>query len=284
MSNLKNPYPGVNPHLNSLLQTPGEAGSTSLYPVFHVSLIPQIMIYLNQRLPENYIAVAEESLQLVALDDPTSLRKLRPDVSVFQSSSLKASYSAAESVATPTWEITLEDTLDPVDTMKAIWIHQVENARLGAAVACIEVLSPANKPGGAHYPAYRRKRMEYLYTGIPLLEIDLLHESSPIIPWLPVYPVDPDAKPFYIAVSDPRPEYDRARIYGFSVGEVIPTIPIPLAESEYVIADFDAIYQQTFEQSRFDKLCNYHYLPERFERYSAADQTLIRQYMAEIIN
>jgi hypothetical protein len=139
----RNLFAGVNPHLNSLLQTPGTPDLISLWEGFHAAHIGYLADTLNQTLPSTYYAVSEQSQQ---------------------------------------------STEDPY--FSSIVIREQQS---GDVVTRLELLSPANKPGYAAYHAYRQKRIETLLTGVPLVEIDYLHETSPIQDRVPVYPDDADA-------------------------------------------------------------------------------------------
>lgn len=236
----RNLYTGVNPHLNSLLQTPDSDDEPSHFLSFHAAFIGGILIYLNAHLPANYIALAEPSLQ---------------------------------------WEGEPEDA---VDLPKAVQIRLIEVTKVGRAVACVELLSPPNKSGCSNYGDYRIKRFEYVRAGVSLIEIDLLHESPPLIAALPIYPQEEDAHPYTIIKTDPRPTRSLTRAYGFDVGQPLPSIEIPLADNDSVIADFDQVYTDVFVPFRFYRLVDYSELPERFETYSAADQQRIRARMNEI--
>jgi hypothetical protein len=57
-------YPGVDAHLNSILQIPGSDDQPSLWPAFHAAHITYIAGYLNEVLPQNYRALTEQSLQV----------------------------------------------------------------------------------------------------------------------------------------------------------------------------------------------------------------------------
>src|SRR5690606_34079662 len=112
--------------------------------------------------------------------------------------------------------------LEPIKHPNAVLIREVTSQRqLGQSVARIELLSPANKPNGRHHDAYNARRAESLESGVPLIEIDYLHEAPPVIYPLPIYPHDERATPYMVIVSDPRPDWLRGtvKVYGFGVFE-----------------------------------------------------------------
>lgn len=235
-----NHFSGVNPHLNSMLQTAGIDEQPSLWPAFHAAHVNHLADFLNMALPAHCTAYSERSLQRVAAEPST-----RPVAVVIRA--------------------------------------QERPQQLGRVVARIELLSPSNKLGGQDYSAYEGKRFEALQSGVTLVEIDYLHEAT-LLPTLPVYPDDPDAYPYLIIVSDPRPTWDEGKvaIYGVRVDERLPTITIPLLGNEQVALDLDAVYQNTFASRRYHNLVDYARDPLRFERYSADDQRRIRERIAAL--
>lgn len=238
---MQNKYQGINPHLNSALQTPGTDAQPALWPAFHSAHITHLVDLLNETLPDGYVAFDEQSLQIWRDNHPT-----------------------------------------PEERHNAVAIRKVGiQAALGNVVTRIELLSPANKPGGAHYRAYYEKRIEALQSGVPLVELDYLHESPPTIPHMPIYPLDDDAYPYYLAIHDPRPEWRKGivRVFGFRVGDAIPTLAIPLDGQDTIAFDFDYAYQYTFQRRRWGHLVDYQHVPVRFETYRADDQKVIQQVM-----
>lgn len=200
-----NIFNGVNPYLNSLLHPPGTDDQPSLWAAFHSSHINHIADFLNEQLPVHYTAYSEQSLQVRGVDwgDEIILRRPRPDVTVFQQGMGGSPPIVARAAAHPTWEAAIATVIEPVKRPVAVVIRALEaDATLGRVVARIEVLSPSNKPGGSDYSAYENKRIETLESGIPLIEIDYLHETPPVIHGIPVYPEAPGAYPYLIAVSD----------------------------------------------------------------------------------
>jgi hypothetical protein len=72
-------------------------------------------------------------------------------------------------------------------------------------------------------------------------------------------------------------------VYAFDVSAQIPTVSIPLVNDETVALDFNAVYQQTFEQVKvFRLLIDYAQEPVNFSSYSLRDQASIKQRMIEI--
>lgn len=280
---MDNLYRGVNPNLNSLLQTPGTDSEPSLWGAFHATHLAHLADFLNQQLPPGYAAYTEQSLQVRGIewgeDEPVEKHRPRPDVSIFQQQ------PSGVAVPAPTWQAAITETITELKRPTAVVIrYQEQPPRLGQIVTRIELLSPSNKPGGGHASAYETKRIETLETGIPLIELDYLHETPAVIHTLPVYPDDPASHPWTIALSDPRPVWQKGKVlvYGTHVDEPLPIAPIPLANGETLLFNYDPVYQYSFRARRYASLIDYSIPPVRLHTYSPADQAKIHQRMAEI--
>lgn len=279
------PYRGIDAHLNSLLQTPGTRSSPGLWHSFHTSHVTHIADLLNQALPENYVARAEQSLQIrtLSFDFGASTQERRPDISIYgrseRASPQRGGLAIAEEI--DVLELSLTETLDLDEdgfSVTAVVILQTdENDRMGSVVTRIELISPSNKPGADGYDAYTKSRNEALYSLIPLVELDYLHETP-----LPFNHHRTHA--YTIAVSDPRPAVSegRAKIYNFQVDKPFPVVNIPLGSSDSLNFDFGEVYRHTFERGRWGRDIDYSALPERFGTYSPDDQERIRAVMQRV--
>jgi hypothetical protein len=282
---LKNLYKGINPHLNSELQTPGsEEAGLSLWPGFHSAHVVDISNTLNTLLPTGYYAVTEQALQIRAEDIEAEFRsrsqKPQPDVALYATSARGIMTAVPMIEAEAPYDLLLDETLDlSEDFLTAIVIR---DARQGDAVARIELLSPSNKPGHVGYEHYRQNRNHALYSKIPLIELDYLHESPPTVMKYPVYPGQNGSHAYNIFVSDPRPSVKQGHFkpYFFDVDESFPLVDIPLLGEEKLTFDFDAVYQQTYRTGRWGMrpfFVDYTLLPARFHTYSTDDQMRIRR-------
>jgi uncharacterized protein DUF4058 len=255
--------------------------ATTNWPGFHSQHITNLVETLNAQLPDRYIAIGEQLLQTRSLEDSGVIEVHRPvpDVTVFQRGQGTASAGAAMTVA-PTWQANIADVLEPVKQPQAAMIRELlPQGKLGRIVTRIELLSPAN-----HYETYAVKRVEAIETGVPLIEIDYLHETPSLVHHLPIYPADREAYPYCLVVSDPRPNWNEGKvsIYGFGVGEPIKALPVPLAGEESLLLDLQAVYKHTFQAGRWGDLLDYRLEPERFKSYRRDDQKFIRAIMAKV--
>ncbi len=182
----------------------------------------------------------------------------------------------------------------PVLEMSIWTVHAADDELLSVVIyrneepiTRLEVLSPANKPGGSHHTTYLTKRDEGLHAGLKLVEIDYLHQVRPLDPRVPSYPDHhPHALPYHIAVSDPDPTLreGRTQIYGTGVVEPLPAINIPLRNQDRVQVNIGMIYNRIFEATRRygEILVDYSQVPVNFEAYTEADQAAIRAHMTQI--
>lgn len=266
-----------------MLQTPGTETSPALWHSFHSSHIGDITNALNDMLPENYVARSEQSLQIRSetFEFGAKSQRREPDVSIY--ARFPSALPQRESLATASVdmvEVALEETLQFAEefTMAAVVIREVSvGQQLGRIVTRLELLSPSNKPGDEGYEAYHKGRNQALFSHVPLIEIDYLHETP-----LPLNYRRRHA--YYIVISDPRPSVDtgKATLNGFNFDAPFPVIEIPLAESETLTFDFGAVYNHTFERGRWGKMLDYTALPERFETYSPEDRERIQAVMQRV--
>lgn len=283
----KNLYPGINIHLNSLLQN--EPGG---WRSFHSQHITDLARIIDEGLPPGYFTRSEKSLQIGEYDPGSGSEgksQTTPDVTVYRQSrpADRPANTFAEADA-PVMTIPLSATLEEdEDELTGLIIYQAgEGGLLGRPVTRVELLSPANKQHGSHHEQYMVKRLETLKSGLRLIEIDYLHQTPPLIHKLPDYSQGADnTLPFIILVSDPRPTFEEGitDVYTFGVDDPLPIINVPLAGADVVKVDFGAAYNRTFESSRFFRLVvDYEQEPVQFERYTPADRERIQQRLASI--
>lgn len=272
----KNQYQGVNAHLHSYFQ------SHSGWKSFHNAHITDLARVIAAHLPEGYTVDIEQSLQI---EIESYKERTEPDVTIYQSEHRQnESQLQPSSSGLPTLTLPLTETLlmEEERYRNAIVIYRSEGQVLGKPVTRIELLSPTNKSGRGR-ELYIDKREFALRGGLPLVEVDYLHESPPAARNIPNYRRgDPESHPYMIIISDPRPSLDegQTQVYGFDVDAPIPQVKIPLADRDTLPLNFDAVYHQTFESlPAYGQRVDYEQLPERFETYSEADQQRIKTRM-----
>lgn len=120
-------------------------------------------------------------------------------------------------------------------------------------VAVIELLSPSNKrPGSDGRREYLGKREAVLLSGTHLVELDLLRGGQRLPTVEPLPPAD-----FYALVSRAarRPVID---VYGWSLRQRLPVIPVPLAgANETVALDLQTIFATVYDRAGYDYSLDY---------------------------
>lgn len=282
----RNLYQGVNPHLNSSLQN--EAGGWQSFHSIHVT---HLFEAIDATLPSGYFARSEKTMQINEIIPPLSLRSpghTVPDVTVFRMGNISSDGGETTLTATPpSRSMLIIEHMTREDYLPGIAIYQAgAGDLLGKPVTRVELLSPANKPGGAHHSHYLVKRTETFQSTLRLVEIDYLHETPPLLNDLPSYVLrEEGAPPYWVLVSDPRPTLNKGLTYTYEIGvdTALPIITIPLSGTDTMTLDLGAVYNRTFASSRFFQMVvDYAQEPTHFERYIPADQALIRARMAAI--
>ncbi len=282
----RNLYPGINPHLNSSLQNEPRGWQS-----FHSIHVTHLFEAIDAALPAGYFARSEKTMQINEIIPPLGLHspgRTVPDVTVFRMGNIASSSSGATLIATPPSRSTLiVEQLSTEDYLSGIVIYQAgEGDLLGKPVTRIELLSPANKPGGAHHSHYLAKRTETFQSELRLVEIDYLHETPPVLESMPNYSLHEEGSfPYWVLVSDPRPTLSKGLTHFYEIGVDIPLpiITIPLLGADTMTLDLGAVYNHTFASSRFFQMVvDYAQEPIHFERYKPADQILIQARMTAI--
>jgi hypothetical protein len=277
----RNLYPGINPHLNSALQQPGGGWRS-----FHARHLIYIADHIEPNLPDGYIIRPEESIQVSRLEDefnPGPPRPSVPDILILR----QLETSTPSSIVSPARYEAANQVIpiarfmdDPEDTLSGLVIYRDKQP-----VTRIELLSPANKPGGSHYPLYMDRRLETLVAGLRLVEIDYLHERRPISRDIASYrDRSPGAYPYHILVSDPRPSLEAGQTHIFHRGvlETLPVFSVPLEGQEQVMLDLGAVYNHTLSRRSIAEDIDYAQEPANMSAYTGADQAAIRAHMAQI--
>jgi hypothetical protein len=284
----KNPYPGINIHLNSFLQEyPDEWIS------YHSDHLTNLREYLDRNLPDGYYAKSETSLQIGGFNAGTGeehLEKIRPDVNIFRNPNPNdvPSENNTISQSLPIGSLTILDTvdLDEDDPLGLVIYSTSEHARHDQPVVRIELLSPSNKIGGSYYKTYTSKRLKALETGLVLVEIDYLHASRPVIHNLPSYADKHKyAYPYIVLVSDPRPTLSDGKtdIYAWHVDDEFPVIPIPLVTPDSISVELGKVYDYTYETTRyFHRHLDFATEPLNFDSYTDEDKEKISEMLTKI--
>jgi hypothetical protein len=268
------------------LQTPGSAETgASRWPSFHAQHTTHIADFLNQQLPDRYVALVEQSLQIRQddLDDkpPSISSKPRPDITLYESAGSEPQLTMTATRVSPSWTYNLEMTLNAPEEnfLPAVTILDTQDdPDYGRPITRIELLSPSNLPGHSSFDLYEKNRRDALRAGTALVELHYLHEYD--VP-LNQYP---RRHAYNIFVNNPHPSVAKGLVsaYGFAVDEPFPMVRIPLADGETLDFNFGEAYHHTYQAGPWARLVNYAELPPRINTYSQADRERIRQRMAAV--
>lgn len=288
LRSMTNPYPGINLHLNSYLQSYPEEWIS-----YHSDHLTNLREYLDRNLPDGYYAKSETSLQIGGFNAGTGeeyINKIRPDINIFHQSEIEENQSNDKSPtqSSPVGTLTILDTVDiDEDDPLGLVIYSV-NDKVGKdkPIVRLELLSPSNKISGSYHKAYVTKRLKTLEAGLVLVEIDYLHASRPIIQNLPSYAdKHKHAYPYVVLISDPRPTLSdgETEIYAWHINETLPILPIPLVGADSVSVELGKVYDYTYETTRyFHQNLDYSQPPINIDTYTEADQQKISNMLNEI--
>jgi hypothetical protein len=209
---MASPFPGMDPYLEH----------PAYWPDFHARFITYGCDALAERLPPDYVAHIDERIRLVEVAAEKSTRT-RPDLTISRGSSGRPPAWAAAPAGLA--------TIEPVTASYAV-AEEVRETRIEilhhpdhTLVAVVELLSPENKRGTGH-AQYEAKRLAILAQQVHLIEIDLLRGGKRPSMSQPLPAGDYFA---LIGHCEQRPE---CQIFAWTVGQVLPTIPIPLLSSD----------------------------------------------------
>ncbi len=159
------PFPGMDPYLEMK------------WPEVHARLIVYASNHLNAQLPADLPANIEENLAVRYADH--SQRPIRPDVNITEEAeTIATGYYEGSSVAIA------QPVVVPIAPCPERHIAIVNSS--GQVITAIEFLSPWNKIGQKGRTKYVTEQLEYLATGINLVEIDLVRQGEYILPVPPL--------------------------------------------------------------------------------------------------
>ena len=128
---------------------------------------------------------------------------------------------------------------------------------LGRIVAVIEIVSPGNKHSGLAFKEFVNKAVDFLRVGVHLLVIDLFPPSTrdpqgihqAIWDEFDGGDTEQIAGKNRILVSYDADEEPTAFVEPIAVGDVLPSMPLFLAEGEHVFVPLEATYQRAWDGS-----------------------------------
>ncbi|MEM8640271.1 MAG: DUF4058 family protein [Cyanobacteria bacterium P01_G01_bin.54] len=229
------PFPGMDPYLEQ----------PELWSEVHSRLIVAIADRLSELLSEAYRVAIEKRIYLNT-PNYSSLVGI-PDVAVLRPG---RSQPPSTTATLPQTHGPMVVTVPMADEVQERYL-EIREVVSGAVITAIEILSPSNKRPGAGRQAYERKRYGVLGSMTHLVELDLLRVGER----LPMQGAS--AFDYHVLISR-APERPQAQLYGFTVRQPLPTIPIPLqpGESEPLL-DLQAIFVLVYRRGRYHLAVDY---------------------------
>ena len=238
---MPNPFPGMNPYLEQ----------PEYWSDFHNQLVAAIARNLIPSLAPKYRVVTDKWVYKIG--NSTSIAIGKPDVSVQKSREAKTTPAAtvtAQQLSVKPMKVAI-----PLrEEVRQSYI-EVKDTATKEVVAIVELLSPANKTGEGRQK-YLAKRQQILESLTHLVEIDLLRGGSP----MPVLN-NSKSKHYHILVSraNTRPTAD---LYGFNLGDGIPSFPFPLLPTDVEpILDLQQLVSELYEQLGYEYFIDYNNSP-----------------------
>lgn len=238
MRSLKNPFPGMNPFFEQR------------WPDAHTMLIAYLRDALQERLPGDLVAGAEEQVVTVGTNETTET--FRPDIQVRQSSAYDdlggvavAPPPVVSPVPTEPLHVFLEER-----TERQVVIHD----RTGRLVTVIEVLSPANKEEGPARGRYVGKRHTLINGEVNRVEIDLVRQGHWVFPDEVVARLQARRATYAVSVwRATRP--DLCEVYPVGLRDRLPVISIPLRPRDAdVVLELQPLIDQCHHRGRYHLL------------------------------
>ena len=244
-----NPFPGMNPYLES----------PDLWPDFHNRLIAALADELGPQLPDRYHIALQRRVEIEEpFGVPSELNLVVPDALVTSESAVAppARGETAAAVAAPPDEAVAVRVRMPRE-VGVLWLR-VETVPEREVVTVVEVLSPTNKRPGEGRRRYIRKREAIVGGLVNLVEIDLLRSGEPMPLEMP-----PPSSDYRILVCR-GVESPGALLYPFIVRQRIPKFTLPLRSEDEAHApevDLGAIVDRLHQTARYNQEARYHEPP-----------------------
>jgi predicted Zn-dependent protease with MMP-like domain len=233
----KNPFPGMNPFFEQRWQDA------------HTMLIAYMRDALQERLPDDLVAGAEEQVVAIGADGPP--QPIRPDVSVTNpwEAATEGGVAVAARVRAPTSTL---PTRIFVDDEVERWIEIHDEA--GRLVTVIELLSPANKIGEPARERYRNRRAILMRGGVNVVEIDLVRQGASAFPDEMRALARAKGAPYGVCVFLAAALQER-EAYIIGLRQPLPVISVPLRPTDADVAlELQPLIDQCHERGRYHLL------------------------------
>ncbi|MEG3903685.1 DUF4058 family protein [Microcoleus sp. B4-C5] len=235
---MPNPFPGMNPYLESPEFWPEV--HHLLISILQESLVPQLVPKYRVAIEKRIYEIKGEQSLLVGIPDVSIVRPPTPRNSSASNVAVATRTATPLKVGLPMFEEVREGYLEIIDIASK------------EVVTVIEVLSPANKRPGQGRTMYEEKRDKVLASRSHLVEIDLLRIYEP----LPVLGNDIDGTyRLLVSRADCRPTAD---LYLFNLPDAIPAFPLPLrGDDAEPMVDLQGLLNTLYDRAGYDFTIDY---------------------------
>ena len=208
---------------------------------FHLKFLPAICERLVAQVRPKYIVMLGEHIYVHEL--PPEPRRLvgHADVSLAAPSRREAEETAAVAMLEAPAQVQLL-----VQDVRRVPFLEIRD-RLGRElIAVVELLSPANKRGGADREQYIAKREQLLKSAAHFVEIDLLRGGRPM-------PLENRPRCDYSVLVSRAESRPRAGLWPIRLRQRLPIIPIPLVPGDPdARIDLQEILHQVYDATGYE--------------------------------
>lgn len=229
---MPSPFPGMNPYLEH----------PDVWHDFHDSVLPVIRGALAAKLAPAYVVKVEGRLVIHEWPGESGRTVGYADVAVNEDFGTRPSLDdgGLAMLTTPT-RVRVEPTVEEL-TESFLEIRDTVGRDV---ITVIELLSPSNKYAGVDREAYLAKRNRILRSNVNFVEFDLLRGGQRM-------PVSGRPKGDYsilVSRAESRPD---AELWGFSLRESLPMVPIPLRKGESnILLNLKSAIESTYDDAQY---------------------------------
>lgn len=215
----------------------------------HTMLIAYLRDALQEQLPEDLVAGAEEEVVTVGASESPATH--RPDVRVQEPWALKE--PAATEVSTPPPAMPATEPIRVLlEEETERWI-EIRDAN-GRLITVLEVLSLSNKLESAERDRYLRKRRAFISAGVNLVEIDLVRQGVSVFPGVVRRVLHQAGAGYGVCVFRAARPVEQ-EVYPIRLRDRLPAIRVPLRPTDADgVVDLQALMDQCHERGRYHRL------------------------------
>jgi hypothetical protein len=209
---------------------------------FHERFCPACSDALVPQVRPGYIVKLDEHVYIHELSSQERRLLGRADVAVTEGPVATALQARAHTLHAPAYGHLLPSV--DIERLSYVEIRDRESRKL---VTVIELLSPSNKTPGGDRDQYISKRWHLIYSGVNLVEIDLLRGGT-----RPPTEDLPDCD-YYVMVARAE-EWPRVGLWPFRLRDALPMIPVPLrAPDPDAQLDLKALLERIYDAAGYEE-------------------------------